>query len=75
MPVSPDLLEILACPACRTEVFLDTAGDEHIQCTNSQCRRRYAVRDDIPVMLIDESTVLDEAAFQTVMARRPVSSR
>ncbi len=74
MPVSSDLLEILACPDCKTEVFLDTEGGEWIQCVNPQCRRRYEVRDDIPVMLIDESAALDQAAFEAALARRPAAS-
>lgn len=48
--VSKELLEILACPLCKTEVRLE--GDR-IVCT--QCGRRYPVKDDIPVMLIDEA--------------------
>jgi len=54
MPLDPELLEILACPACKTpvEVVKDGAG---LRC--SQCRRVYPVQDDIPVMLIEEATV------------------
>ncbi|MCF6149679.1 MAG: Trm112 family protein [Candidatus Kuenenia sp.] len=48
--VSKELLEILACPLCKTDVRLE--GDKII-CT--QCGRRYPVKDDIPVMLIDEA--------------------
>ena len=45
-----DLLDILACPACRAEVRLE--GDR-IVC--SSCGRRYPVRDGIPIMLVDEA--------------------
>ena len=48
--VSRELLEILACPLCKTDVRLE--GDRII-CV--QCGRRYPVKDDIPVMLIDEA--------------------
>jgi uncharacterized protein YbaR (Trm112 family) len=48
--IDKELLEILACPLCKTEVKLE--GDR-IVCTN--CGRRYPVIDDIPVMLIDEA--------------------
>ncbi|MBM4053877.1 MAG: Trm112 family protein [Planctomycetes bacterium] len=48
--ISRELLEILACPLCKTDVRLE--GDRII-CT--QCGRRYPVKDDIPVMLIDEA--------------------
>jgi hypothetical protein len=74
MTVSPDLLEILACPQCKSDVFLDeSGGGEFIQCTSADCRRRYEVRDDIPVMLIDEATVLDQGEFEAVLARRPAA--
>jgi len=52
MPVSTKLLEILACPKCKQAVELVAEGD-YILC--SVCRLRYPVRDDIPVMLIDEA--------------------
>ena len=48
--IDPQLLEILACPACKTEVKLD--GDRLV-CV--QCGRRYPIREGIPVMLIDEA--------------------
>ena len=50
--VNKDLLEILACPACKTGVINE--GD-WIICTNPDCGLKYPVRDDIPVMLIDEA--------------------
>lgn len=48
--IDKSLLEILACPACKTEVKLE--GDRLV-CV--QCGRRYPIRDGIPVMLIDEA--------------------
>ena len=54
MSVDPELLAILACPACRTPVTL-VADGSGLKC--SQCRRVYPIKDDIPVMLIDEATV------------------
>ena len=48
--IDPKLLEILACPACKTEVKLE--GDRLV-CV--RCRRRYPIRDGIPVMLIEEA--------------------
>ena len=50
MPVDKELLEILACPLCKTPVREE---GERLVCT--QCGRRYPVRDGIPVMLIDEA--------------------
>lgn len=48
--IDPRLLEILACPACKTAVTLD---GERLVCV--QCGRRYPIRDGIPVMLIEEA--------------------
>ncbi|MDN3511725.1 MAG: Trm112 family protein [Candidatus Jettenia sp.] len=48
--ITRELLDILACPLCKTDVRLE--GDR-IVCTN--CGRRYPIREDIPVMLIDEA--------------------
>jgi len=45
-----DLLDILACPACRADVRLE--GDR-IVCAG--CGRRYPVRDGIPIMLVEEA--------------------
>jgi LSD1 subclass zinc finger protein len=54
MPVDPELLEILVCPACKTRVQL-VAGGTALKC--GQCHRVYPIKDEIPVMLIDEATV------------------
>jgi uncharacterized protein YbaR (Trm112 family) len=50
MMVDKELLDILACPACKADVKQE--GDR-IVCT--KCGRRYPVREGIPVMLIDEA--------------------
>ncbi|HUT97654.1 MAG TPA: Trm112 family protein [bacterium] len=47
-----ELLEILACPVCKTPVHLDGTG-ERIVCDS--CGRRYPIRDGIPVMLVEEA--------------------
>ena len=52
MALSKELLEILACPKCKGEIFLNRAGDGLI-CKS--CRLVYQIKDDIPVMLIDEA--------------------
>ena len=54
MPVDPELLEILACPNCKTPVTLVKNGTA-LKCAT--CHRVYAIKDDIPVMLIDEATI------------------
>jgi uncharacterized protein len=54
MAISKELLEILACPLCKEQVHLtpDNAG---LKC--DKCHRVYPIRDDIPVMLIDEAKI------------------
>ena len=54
MAISPDLLEILICPACRAKVELKADGGG-LRCVG--CHRLYPIRDEIPVMLIDEATI------------------
>ncbi len=53
MAIDKELLEILACPNCRGDVeYRDQ--ENVIECVG-RCRYRYPVRDDIPVMLIEEA--------------------
>ena len=54
MHIEPALLEILACPNCHSPLRVDDAANELV-CTNSACGLAYPVRDDIPVLLIDEA--------------------
>jgi len=54
MALDPELLEILACPSCKTQVTLVKNGTA-LKC--AQCNRVYPIKDDIPVMLIDEATI------------------
>jgi uncharacterized protein len=53
MTLSPRLLEILVCPKCKGALDYHEA-EQVLICP--ACRLRYAVRDDIPIMLIDEAT-------------------
>jgi uncharacterized protein len=48
--IDKELLEILACPACKAPV---TQQGDRIVCT--KCGRRYPIKDDIPAMLVDEA--------------------
>jgi uncharacterized protein len=54
MPISKDLLDILVCPLCKATVELK-ADQSGLKCV--QCKRVYPIRDDIPVMLIDEARI------------------
>ena len=53
MTVSPELLAILVCPKCKGD--LDYRPTESVLVCKA-CRLQYPVRDDIPIMLIDEAT-------------------
>lgn len=55
MPVPKELLEILVCPADHGELAEERAADGSERLACGRCRRRYPVRDGIPVMLIDEA--------------------
>ena len=52
MPLSKELLDILACPKCKGDLILTAAGDGLI-CR--ACALLYPIREDIPVMLIEEA--------------------
>jgi len=56
MAVDQELLDILACPSCKTPVALVKNGTA-LKC--GTCKRVYPIKDDIPVMLIDEATIED----------------
>lgn len=65
MSLSPALLEILACPEDKGPLFyLETESVLY----NPRLTRAYEIRDDIPVMLIDESTGVDAAEHDRLMA-------
>ncbi|MFQ5911995.1 MAG: Trm112 family protein [Nitrospinota bacterium] len=57
MAISKELLEILACPKCKGALRPDE-GENWLIC--DACRLKYPVRDDIPIMLIDEASPLEE---------------
>jgi len=52
MPLSPELLSILVCPACKGDLRYD-AGAQTLTCDRD--RLRFKVVDDIPVMLVEEA--------------------
>jgi hypothetical protein len=52
MAISKELLEILACPQCKGDVRLTEAQDGLV-CAS--CKLLYPIKDDIPIMLIDEA--------------------
>jgi uncharacterized protein YbaR (Trm112 family) len=54
------LLEILACPKCKGELEYRTDPAEELRC--NACRLIYEVRNDIPIMLIDEARPMEDSA-------------
>ena len=56
MAINQELLDILVCPQCKKELTL-TSDKNWLICDN--CQLRYPIRDEIPIMLIDEAEPLD----------------
>jgi uncharacterized protein YbaR (Trm112 family) len=56
MALSEELLNILACPKCKGEIYLNETNDGLI-CDN--CKLLYEIKDDIPIMLIDEAKSIE----------------
>lgn len=54
MTITPDFIEILRCPACRAKLELKADGSG-LKCLD--CHRVYPIRDEIPVMLVDEAVI------------------
>jgi len=51
--ISPDLLEILACPVCRKPLVM--RGEDGLKC--NECKRVYPIRNGIPILLEPEATI------------------
>jgi uncharacterized protein YbaR (Trm112 family) len=66
MALDPMLLEILACPEDKGPLYY-LADEDALY--NPRLKRRYAIRDDIPVMLIDEAETVDDAEHQRIMGK------
>ncbi|MBW1753965.1 MAG: Trm112 family protein [Deltaproteobacteria bacterium] len=58
MAISPELLEILACPKCKGDIYLNETDDGLI-CDH--CKLLYEIKDDIPIMLIDEAKPINDS--------------
>jgi uncharacterized protein YbaR (Trm112 family) len=66
MALDPLLLEILACPEDKGPLLYFEDEDSLY---NPRLKRRYQVRDDIPIMLVEESEVVDDAEHQRLLAK------
>ena len=58
MNIDQELLDILACPKCKGGIYL-TGKKDGLICEN--CRLIYPIKDDIPIMLIDEAIPLGKS--------------
>lgn len=52
--ITKELMDILVCPVCKKPLAQKDDGSS-LKC--GECRRVYPVRDDIPIMLVDEATI------------------
>ena len=66
MPIDRQLLSIMVCP--ESHAPLREVG-EWLVSTDAETRRRYPVRDGIPVMLLEESEVMSQEAWEGAMAQ------
>lgn len=66
LPFDQDLFDLLVCPEARVPLKF-VAGK--LVSTDGNTRRCYRVDGDIPVMLVEESQVLDEVAWRALMAQ------
>jgi uncharacterized protein YbaR (Trm112 family) len=66
MALDPQLLEILACPEDKGPL-LYFADEDSLY--NPRLKRRYAIREDIPIMLIDEADTVDDREHERLMAK------
>ena len=66
MALDPQLLEILACPDDKGPLLYFEDED---RLYNPRLKRSYAIRDDIPIMLIDEAETVDEAEHERLLAK------
>ncbi len=64
--INEELLSVLCCPESKAELVLD---GNYLVSTDKETRRRYRIEDDIPIMLIDESEVLDMDEWKKIMEK------
>lgn len=66
MALNPKLLEVLACPEDKGPLLYFEDEDALF---NPRLKRRYAIKDDIPIMLIDEAETVDDAEADRLLAK------
>lgn len=68
MTLDADLLELLACPLSKAPlVEVEDEAGVWLVSTDEATRRRYAVRDGLPILLIDESEELELDAWRSII--------
>jgi uncharacterized protein len=67
--LNEELLAILACPSCKQKVTL--VADKWLVCPNPACRRKYPVREGIPIMLVEEGDKYVDVAIEELAQREP----
>jgi len=66
MALDPQLLDILACPEDKGPLLYFESEDALY---NPRLKRKYAIKDDIPIMLIDEAESVDDTEHQRLLAK------
>ena len=66
MALAPKLLDILACPEDKGSLLY---FESEQALYNPRLKRRYEIRDDIPVMLVDEASTVDDAEHERLLAK------
>jgi uncharacterized protein YbaR (Trm112 family) len=66
MALDPQLLDILACPEDKGPLLYFESEDALY---NPRLKRKYAIKDDIPIMLIDEAETVDDAEDARLTAK------
>jgi uncharacterized protein YbaR (Trm112 family) len=66
MSLDPQLLEILACPEDKGPLLYFEDEDALY---NPRLKRRYPIRDDIPIMLVEEAETVDDATHERLLAK------
>jgi hypothetical protein len=71
-PIDPEFLAIMACPESHAPLI---QVEDWLYSTDPATRRRYPIREELPIMLIEESEVVDEATHAEIMRKhKPAAS-
>ncbi|KAA3597862.1 MAG: hypothetical protein DWQ06_12230 [Calditrichaeota bacterium] len=68
MALNPKLLEVLVCPETKAKLLYDEPNNKLIS-TDPDSRRSYKIVDDIPIMLIDESEIMEKDSWKDAVSK------